>query len=126
MKRNLSRSLKLAPVALALALAACVTVPPGPRVMALPGDGKSFDQFRADDYECRGWASEQSGASNANEVAADSGIRSAAVGTLIGAIAGAAIGGHQGAGVGAGVGMIGGGLAGTGAARALAATAIRG
>ena len=89
MKRNLSRSLKLAPVALALALAACVTVPPGPRVMALPGDGKSFDQFRADDYECRGWASEQSGASNANEVAADSGIRSAAVGTLIGAIAGA-------------------------------------
>ena len=77
-------------LAVALLAAGCASVPSGPGVMVLPGTGKSFDQFRADDYECRGWASEQSGASNANEVAADSGIRSAAVGTLIGAIAGAA------------------------------------
>src|SRR6266704_3177461 len=36
----------------ALLLGACVSVPSGPSVMVLPGTGKSFDQFRADDMNC--------------------------------------------------------------------------
>ena len=103
--------------ALAL-MSACTTIPTGPSVMALPGTGKNFDQFRADDAECRSYAQDQTGGTTADQTAMDSGIKSAAVGTAIGAIAGAAIGGHQGAGVGAGVGLLGGGLAGTGAAQA--------
>ena len=105
----------------ALALvAACTTIPTGPSVMALPGTGKNFDQFRADDAECRAYAQNQTGGTTTEQAGLDSGIKSAALGTAIGAIAGAAIGGHQGAGVGAGVGLIGGGLAGTGAAQATA------
>jgi hypothetical protein len=84
----------------------------------LPGTGKSFDQFRFDDYECRQYAHAQAGGTTASQAAADSGVKSAVVGTAIGTAAGAALGGHQGAGVGAGVGLAAGALAGTGAAQA--------
>lgn len=101
-------------------LAACTTAPTGPNVLVLPGTGKSFDQFRSDNLECRQFASEQIGGATASSVAADSGVRSAAVGTLLGAAAGAAINGSHGASVGAGTGLLMGGLAGTGAADASA------
>jgi hypothetical protein len=109
---------RLFPALLTLGLlGACTTMPEGPSVMVLPGTGKSFDQFRADDFECRQFASGQLGGPNASaNAAADSGVRSAAVGTLLGAAAGAAINGGRGAGVGAGAGLAMGGLAGTGAA----------
>ncbi|HEY7366632.1 MAG TPA: glycine zipper family protein [Methylomirabilota bacterium] len=42
----------------AMLLAACAT---GPRVVALPGTGKTFEQFTADDSACRTWASQQEG-----------------------------------------------------------------
>lgn len=103
-----------------LTLTACVSVPSGPSTMALPGTGKSFDQFRADDYECRQYASVQSGGATADEAAVDSGVRSAALGTAVGALAGAAIDGSHGAGVGAGAGLLIGALAGTGAAHSSA------
>ena len=49
-----------------LALAGCAsTPPPGPSVMVLPGTGKSFDEFRHDDHDCRGYAYVQSGAEGA-------------------------------------------------------------
>jgi hypothetical protein len=99
-----------------LMLGACTTIPSGPAVMVLPGTGKSFDQFRLDDNECRQFSSAQVGGSTPDQVAANSGVKSAAVGTLIGAAAGAAMGGSQGASVGAGVGLAGGAVAGTGAA----------
>ncbi|MGB7543235.1 MAG: hypothetical protein WBM28_14625 [Burkholderiales bacterium] len=83
--------------------------------MALPGSGKSFDQFRSDDLECRDYASMQVGGSNPNQAEAESIAKSAALGTVIGAAAGAAIGGRGGAGTGAGAGLAMGGLAGTGA-----------
>ena len=108
--------LRLFPVAALLMLAACVTVPAGPSAMALPGTGKNFDQFRADDFECRQFANAQVGGTDANQAAADSGVKSAAVGTVIGAAAGVAIGGGRGAAIGAGSGLAIGGLAGTGAA----------
>src|SRR2546430_16508366 len=44
-----------------LLLGACATVPTGPGVMALPGIGKSFEQFQIDDTPCRQWASQQTG-----------------------------------------------------------------
>ncbi len=84
--------------------------------MSLPGTGRNFDQFRADDGECRSYSFMQIGGNPPNRAGMDAGTKSAAVGTLIGAAAGAAIGGGQGAAVGAGVGLAGGALAGTGAA----------
>jgi len=102
-------------------IAACTTIPTGPSVMALPGTGKNFDQFRADDAECRAYAQYQIGGTTAQDSAVDSGVKSAVVGTAVGALAGAAMGGgHQGAGVGAGTGLIVGSMAGSGASQASA------
>ena len=103
---------------LALALAAgCVTVPSGPSVMVLPGDGRSFDQFRYDDADCRNYAQSQVGGATTDQAAADSVARSAVLGTLIGAAAGGAIDGRHGADAGAGAGLLLGAVAGSGAAQ---------
>jgi hypothetical protein len=37
----------------ALLTAACASAPTGPSTLVLPGEGKSHDQFRADDARCR-------------------------------------------------------------------------
>jgi hypothetical protein len=113
------KTLKLSSLLVILGLSACATVPSGPGVLVLPGTGKSFDQFRADDFECRQFAQSQLGATP-ETASTDSGVRSAAVGTLLGAAAGAAISGGHGAAVGAGTGLALGGLAGTGAAQSSA------
>jgi hypothetical protein len=110
--------LRLAPLVGALVLGACTTIPPGPSVMALPGTGKSFDQFRADDMMCQQYAQQQIGGMTPGQAQADAGVKSAAVGALLGAVAGAAIDGSHGAGVGAGAGLLMGGAAGAGAANA--------
>src|SRR2546426_5272530 len=99
-------------LAFTFSLGACATVPLGPSVMVLPGTGKSFDQFQADDAVCRQWASLQTG-TTPQGAAGSSTAKSAALGTLLGAGLGAAIGaatGHP--GVGAAVGAGGGLLAG--------------
>lgn len=118
MKTNAAR---ISTVALATGLgllAGCTTIPDGPSVMVLPGTGKSFDQFRFDDMDCKQFASGQVGGATASTVQPDSGVRSAAVGTAVGAIAGAAMDGGHGAGVGAGAGLLMGSMAGAGAADA--------
>ena len=97
--------------ALAL-LAGCVSIPTGPGVMVLPGTGKSFDQFRADDMDCRQYANVQLGGSSTETASADSAVKSAAIGTVIGAVAGAALGGHDSAAAGAGMGLIAGSMMG--------------
>jgi hypothetical protein len=102
-----------------LLLGACASAPTGPSVMALPGSGKNFEQFRFDDAECRDFAQSQVGGT-AQEAADNAAVRSAAVGTAVGAVAGAAIGGHEGAGVGAGTGLLVGSMAGGGAAQSSA------
>ena len=99
-----------------LLLTACATAPTGPSMMVLPGTGKSFDQFRGDDVECRQFAQFQVNGQNPNQTTIDPGVRNAAIGTAVGALAGAAIGGHQGAGVGAGAGLLVGSLSGSDAA----------
>jgi phage tail tape-measure protein len=100
-------------IAALLMLSACVSVPSGPSVMSLPGSTKTFDQFRADDVDCRQFASSQIGGSSPSQAANDSTVRSAAVGTAVGAAAGALIDGTSGAGVGAGFGMLTGALVGS-------------
>jgi hypothetical protein len=42
----------------ALVLSACATTPTGPTVMTLPGDGKTIEQFNADDMKCRQYAAQ--------------------------------------------------------------------
>jgi len=119
----MTQSLRWSAFAAVLFLSACATVPPsGPSVTVLPGSGKSFDQFRYDDYECRQFASSQIGGATAEDASVDSGVRSAAVGTVVGAVAGGLIGGRQGAAVGAGTGLLVGSSAGAGAAGASAHT----
>jgi outer membrane lipoprotein SlyB len=99
-------------VPLALVLGACVTVPSGPSVMVLPGTGKPFEHFQADDAACRQFALQSAGIS-AKKAAGDSMVSGAAVGTVIGAAAGAALGAAAGnpaigAAAGAGAGLLGG------------------
>ncbi len=98
-----------------LFLAGCVSVPSGPSVLTLPGQGKGYDEFRADEYECRAYAQSLVGTS-ADQAAADAGARSVALGAAIGALAGAATGRGEAAVAGAGIGAAGGAVAGTGAA----------
>ncbi len=116
----MNRIFRLSFVSAALFLGACATIPSGPSSLALPGTGKSFDRFRADDFDCRQYASAQVGGAAPDQVAGDSVARSAALGTVVGAVAGAAIGGQRGAGVGAGTGLAVGAIAGTGAGNASA------
>jgi hypothetical protein len=105
-----------------LALSACATIPTGPSIMVLPGPGKSFDAFQADDAVCRQWAAQQVGASP-NETANQTLVGGAAIGTILGAGLGAAIGAASGrpgtgAAIGAASGLLGGTAAATGPAYA--------
>ena len=113
-----TRTRILAALVAAALLGGCVSVPSGPGVMVLPGSGKSFDQFRADDVDCRQFAYYQAGGATPDNAAANSAVSSAAVGTLIGAAAGAAFGGHNGAASGAGAGLVTGSLIGASTAGA--------
>ena len=100
-----------------LVLGACATVPPsGPSVMALPGKGRSFAQFRGDDFACREYAGSRVG-TTPQQASVNSGVKSAAIGTAVGAVAGALIGGHQGSELCAGTGLLFGSVAGAGAAQ---------
>jgi hypothetical protein len=54
-------------LAAGLVLAGCAS--PGPRVLALPGGGKTLDQFQADDGACREWAGRASSDKRGYEMA---------------------------------------------------------
>ena len=71
---------------LVVLLGGCASVPTGPSVMVLPGLGKSFEQFNADDAVCRQWGLQSIGRTP-GEAATASGVASAAVGTAVGAAA---------------------------------------
>jgi hypothetical protein len=94
-----------------VALSACtVAPPPGPSILAGPGQGKSVQQFQTDDAHCRQYAAQANGGVTPAEAANKSGVSSAVLGTLLGAGAGALLGAAGGsAGFGAAVGA-GGGL----------------
>jgi len=110
------RSVVLPTVLIGLLLTGCATVPTGPSVMVLPGSGKNFEQFQADDAVCRQWAAQQTGTTT-SQASAGSTVSGAAIGSAVGAAAGAAIGAAAGspaagAAVGAGAGLLGGTVAG--------------
>jgi Glycine-zipper domain len=102
-------------------LAGCAaSVPTGPSVMVLPGNGKDFEQFKIDDAVCRQWALQQTGTTPA-QAANKAAVSGAAVGTVVGAATGAAVGAAggdaaTGAAVGSGIGLLGGTAAGAGSA----------
>jgi hypothetical protein len=102
-----------------LLLGACATMPTGPSVMSLPGEGKSFEEFRADSAACRQYAQEEIGGVTGQQAAQDSAVKSAVVGTALGAVAGAVIGSTSGdmgsgAAIGAGTGLLFGSAVGSG------------
>lgn len=103
-------------VTIGLTLAGCAHAPTGPSVMVLPGSGKSFDEFRAEDAGCRSWAAGQIGVPPGQAVGERT-VAGAAIGTGLGAASGALIGaatGDIGAGaaIGAGAGLLVGSAAG--------------
>jgi hypothetical protein len=100
----------------AVFLSGCATYPPsGPSITVLPGSTKTFDQFRADDFDCRNYASGQTGLSP-QDASTDAGVKNAVVGTVLGTAAGALLGGSDGAAFGAATGLIFGSAYGSGAA----------
>lgn len=106
---------RIASAAAVLLLAACASpLPNHPNVLTLPGSGKTFDQFRADELDCRGYAYHQIGGKGAEQAASNAAATSAAVGTAIGTVTGAALGGSSGAAVGAGFGLATGAAVGAG------------
>jgi hypothetical protein len=110
----------------AIGLWGCATIPTGPSVMVLPGQGKPFELFQADDAICRQWADQQVG-TTPGQASTESAVSSAAIGTLLGAGLGAAIGAAAGnpglgAAIGAGSGLLGGTMYGAGASQAAAGT----
>src|SRR5512136_1344226 len=95
-----------------LMLSGCATIPPGPSVLVMPGNGKSFDAFQADDSVCRQWAQTQTGW-NANQTVNENVVGGAIAGGALGAASGALIGAASGnagpgAAIGAGAGLLGG------------------
>lgn len=115
--RRMRSILKGLPALTLVAAYGCATLPTGPSTMSLPGSRKTFDEFRADDAVCRGYALQQVGGSAPSQVATDTTVASAAIGTAVGAAAGAAIGGGEGAAVGAGTGLLFGSVIGASAAQ---------
>lgn len=103
---------RIACIGVALAVTGCATTPNGPSNMALPGTGKDFNLFRADDLSCRDFALGQIGSKTVNQQYNQSLAATTAVGTVIGAALGAAAGGGEGAAIGAGVGALSGGAIG--------------
>jgi YmgG-like glycine-zipper protein len=116
--RRATPRLAAVPLTVVVLVTACATVPSGPSVMVLPGTGKTFEQFQADDGACRQWAAAQTG-TTAQEAATRSTVSGAAIGTAVGAGVGAAIGAAAGgpatgAAIGAGAGLLGGTVVGAG------------
>jgi hypothetical protein len=108
----MTRKFRLLLVATGLFLMACATLPTGPNVMVLPGNGKDLEQFQGDDAVCRQWAGRQTGMTPAQ--ASNRGTATgAAIGTVLGAAGGAAVGAAAGspatgAAAGSGLGLLGG------------------
>lgn len=84
----------------------CATVPDGPSVMVLPGHGKSFERFQADDVVCRDFALRSVGGVTAQRALNESTAATAATTAVLGAAVGAAADGGRGAGIGAASGAL--------------------
>jgi hypothetical protein len=109
-----------------LTLYGCVVPPPvGPSFAAMPGPGKSYEQFQGDNAHCQQTAALAIGPTTPGQAATQSGVASAITGAAIGAAAGALLGAPgaaagTGAAIGAGTGLLAGSALGIGAAQASA------
>ena len=118
--RNVATSLTVAGL---LGLTGCVVQPPPrPSFAAMPGPGKTYEQFLADDARCQQTEAQATGPTTPGQAATQSGVGSAVAGTALGAAAGALIGsaaGAVGAGaaIGAGAGLLAGSAIGADAAQ---------
>lgn len=111
-RRLRPRSATVAALAALVLVEGCAGPPGGPTVAVLPGNGKSFEAFQADDALCRQFASAQ--VAGQAQSANATGVGTAVLGTVLGAGLGAAIGGGRGAGIGAASGALGGTALGAG------------
>lgn len=94
-----------------IAVTGCATTQQ-PGYYAYPQRGQSAEQLSRDQYECQGWAKQQTGYDPGAETARGAGT-GAVLGALGGAAAGAAIGAVTGhAGTGAAIGAATGGIGG--------------
>jgi hypothetical protein len=101
---------RLAGVVAALGLGACAPQVMAPTVPVMPGAGKSFEQFAADQTGCQQYANAQVAPLSAE--ANNRAVGSALLTTALGAGLGAAIGGGRGAAIGAASGAVVGSAAG--------------
>ena len=98
------------------ALVGCASIPAGPSVAVMPGPGKPFDQFNADNAICKEFARQQIGA-EPSEVARNQVLSGAAAGAALGAASGVLMGHGEGSAESmAGAGLIVGSAAGANAA----------
>jgi hypothetical protein len=117
------RLVSYAALAGVFATAACaVPMSSGPSVTAMPGDGKSFEQFQADDQRCRQAAAQANGFLTPKQAADQGAAASLFLGTAAGAGGGAIIGSTlaavgTGAAIGAGAGLLAGAVIATGIAQ---------
>jgi len=111
-------AVRLAGCCAALALVAgCAATPLGPTVQVMPGPGKSFDVFQADNASCKAFATEQvkGQADAANQRAVGAAALTTVLGAGLGAATGAAFGdAGAGAAIGAAAGATGGAAYGAG------------
>lgn len=104
-------------MAAVLTVAACAPQVVAPTVPVMPGQGKPFDQFAADQTTCEAYAQQQ--IAPLTQQANNTGLGSAILGTALGAGLGAAIGGGRGAAIGAASGaVVGTSMGASGSARA--------
>jgi hypothetical protein len=94
-------------------LGGCATMPTGPLVPVMPGPGKPFEVFMADDTVCRQWAQQQIGGASPSQTANQNVATGATAGALVGGAMGAAIGAATGnpaagAAIGGATGLLGG------------------
>ncbi|MDH3504930.1 MAG: hypothetical protein OEZ41_04670 [Nitrospirota bacterium] len=110
-----SNSMKIVILLLTLGLTGCI-LHPRPNVAVYPNKNQTATQVAKDKSDCRAWADEESGYTDAGDHLADVG-GGAAVGALGGAAAGAIIGAVAGSpGTGAAFGAAVGGVGGAGMA----------
>jgi hypothetical protein len=90
----------------AAGLAACAIPPPtAPTIAAMPGRGKTLEQFSIDDQNCRSYAFASTNAGPAAQQASRNSGAGVVLGTVLGTAAGALLGAAAGnAGVGAAAG----------------------
>jgi hypothetical protein len=106
------RTAALTALSTVVLLAGCATQPMGPSIPVMPAQGKSMDQFQADENYCEDYADGR--ASGKVKQANDQELKNGIVGAALGAGIGALAGNTKGALIGGGIGAVLGSSSGAG------------